>query len=502
MSVMSVPAGRTQGRQRDGSAREILPSLGRSRGAQSLQRPSILLLDIGSEKELGESLSSIICSSGEGVCVNHEFIEYRQAGWCGQVFPEIISRTSPDIIFFLLSADALLQLSQLVSAFQNLKPGLPIVAVIPSCQPEDAAKLLELGVTDFLTPPLKAVDILPRLWRLLQQAARNDAPVRGIKQTIAFRQLIGQSQAFLAQVEKLPLMASCDASVLILGETGTGKELCARALHYLSPRKSYPLIPVNCSAIPTDLVENELFGHERGAFTGAATSQVGLVQEADRGTLFLDEIDCLPQMAQAKLLRFVQEKEYRPLGSPKLRHADVRLIAASNGDIEQTVRDGKLRRDLYYRLNVITLNLPPLRERHGDIPLLAHHFLKKYAAEFRRPAVDLADGAMQRLSLYPWPGNVRELEHVIERAVALAVRPVLQEGDLNLPSPISSPLNSFREAKAQVIVQFERNYLNALLVACQGNITRAAEVARKDRRAFWELIRKHRIDVRVFKEAK
>src|SRR5262249_47639354 len=302
------------------------------------------------------------------------------------------------------------------------------------------------------------------------------------------------------EVNKLPVIARCDASVLILGETGTGKELCARSIHYLSPRASKPFVPVNCSAIPVELVENELFGHEREAFTGASSSRPGLITEADGGTLFMDEIDCMPLLAQVKLLRFLQEKEYRPLGSMRRRHADVRVMAATNIDLEEAVRTGKLRHDLYYRLNVIPLMLPPLRERPGDIPVLARHFLAKYSSEFDKRTTDLSPAAMQMLMLHQWPGNVRELEHVIERATVMCQHQIIGPDDIGLPlRKAAAAGTSFQEMKATMIAQFERTYISGLLRIHQGNVSKAARAAQKDPRALRQLIRKHKIDVMTFR---
>jgi DNA-binding NtrC family response regulator len=247
------------------------------------------------------------------------------------------------------------------------------------------------------------------------------------------------------------------------------------------------------------LLENELFGHERGAFTGADRSERGLVQEANGGTLFLDEIDCLPLAGQVKLLRFLQDKEYRPLGSKKTCKVNVRVVAATNSVLHTAVREGRFRADLYFRLNVIPLRIPPLRERRNDIPLLAQAFVKKYAVEFNKEIGGVSPQVLQALMIHDWPGNVRELEHVVERAVALSQDRTITELDFG-QTPESSPtLDSFREAKAKIINSFEIAYIQNLLLEHNGNITLAAQVACKNRRAFWELIRKHRIDVSRFK---
>ena len=303
------------------------------------------------------------------------------------------------------------------------------------------------------------------------------------------------------QVEKIPQIARCDANVLITGETGTGKELYARAIHYCSSRAGRPFMPVNCGAIPGELVENELFGHERGAFTSAVTLQTGLVEEANGGTLFLDEVDCLPTFAQVKLLRFLQEKEYRPLGSTRMRQANVRVIAASNVDLEEAVGNGKVRQDLFYRLNIIALTLPPLRERLEDIPLLANHFLEKYSREMNKETPELQSDALQILLTHVWPGNVRELEHAIERATVLSNRATIRGADLLMALPSVTPTQSLQEAKATQIARFEKSYIQGLLRVCCGNISKAARLAHKNRRAFWQLIQKHQIDVESFRSS-
>ncbi|MBI5049537.1 MAG: sigma-54-dependent Fis family transcriptional regulator, partial [Nitrospirae bacterium] len=292
---------------------------------------------------------------------------------------------------------------------------------------------------------------------------------------------------FLNEVEKIPIVAKCDVTVLICGETGTGKELFARAVHYLSPRADKPFIPLNCGAIPAELAENELFGHIKGAFTGANSPQLGLVHEAHGGTLFLDEIDCLPLSAQVKLLRFLQDKEYRQLGSTKISQVDVRIIAATNTDLEKALEEGRFRKDLFYRLNVIPFALPPLRERREDILLLAQHFLAEYAFEFNKNITDFSPGAMQKLLLYKWHGNIRELENVIQRAVIFSNQATIQDTEIVLPAHEDTlHQESFKTAKSNIISQFEKNYIHSLLLIYQGNITKAAKSAKKNRRAFYE----------------
>src|SRR6266496_446727 len=379
---------------------------------------------------------------------------------------EVVGRikdSNPAIVFLVSLSASVSEVGRLVAVIRQGLKRIPIIAVIDATEPRDVFELLKAGAADFLTTPLRSSDVLPRTWRVMNSGPDETKSPRS-STNIDFQQLIGRSAEFITQVKRIPLLAKCDVNILLTGETGTGKEVYARAIHYRSPRASKPFLPVNCGAIPFELVENELFGHERGAYTNAQTFQAGLIEEANGGTLFLDEIDCLPVLSQVKLLRFLQEKEYKPLGSTRPRRADVRIIAASNLDLQEAVGNGKLRQDLFYRLNTISLTLPPLRERREDIPLLALHFLDRYA-------VVLCDGS------------------------------VLEASDLVLPTPVESQHDSLQQAKAKEIARFEKNYIQGLLSACRGNITRAAQVAKKNRRAFWELIRKHKIDVEKFRSS-
>ncbi|MBT8366584.1 MAG: sigma-54 dependent transcriptional regulator [Deltaproteobacteria bacterium] len=466
-----------------------------------MKETKIFLLDLNPSSEVGCTLGEILESfPNSGVKLKHESLKESNSTLSDGELCSVISHSNSDLIFLVLSQRQL----ELGRAFFQSKSKerleLPIIVVPDACKPDDMFSLLKLGAADFITPPLKALDILPRLWRLLDHKREQSTLTHRLKEKLGLKQLIGKSLPFLDEIKKIPTVAKCDANVLISGETGTGKDMCARAIHYLSPRASKPFIPFNCGAIPTELMENELFGHVQGAFTGASTAQSGLISVADSGSLFLDDIDCLPPISQAKLLRFLQEKEYRQLGSAKIFHADVRVLAATNTDLESAVNEGKLRRDLYYRLNVIPITLPALRDRQADIPLLALHFLNKYANNFKKQITGFASGAMMMLIHYEWPGNVRELEHVVERAALFCEHRLIQETDICLPKKKARTSKlSFKEAKADMVNKFERSYIERLLISCNGNITKAAQAAQKNRRAFWQLIRKHQIDAQAFK---
>ena len=329
--------------------------------------------------------------------------------------------------------------------------------------------------------------------------------------------LIGSSKCFLQATGMIPILSASKSTVLITGETGTGKELFARAIHYCGERRSKPFVPVNCAALPDHLIENELFGHSKGAFTGALLEKPGLLQEANGGTLFLDEINSLSLSVQSKLLRVLQDQEFRPLGSTKSRTIDVKIIAASNADLRHLVETRQFREDLFYRLNVLSIALPPLRDRKEDILLLANHSLKVYAKEFDKKDLAFGQNAKVKLMAHSWPGNVRELQGVIQRAVAMASGDTLDAHDLDLPDSMKQELtgptmalmsrggvsghSSFQDMKAKVIEEFERAYLSELLTVHQGNISKAARAANKERRAFQRLLLKHGLDRRVFTAA-
>ena len=416
-------------------------------------------------------------------------LEYRdQSG----LKPKAASSGNADVVVATLSAFQATDLELFFASLQRAFPHCPVLVTTTHPDTFDFFRLLEMGVSDFLLPPLRRSELLPRIIRQARVTRRGDALVQKLKENIGLKQIIGESPAFLDKVRCVPRFARCDATLLISGESGTGKELFARAIHYLSPRADRPFVPVNCGALPENLVESEIFGHKRGAFTGAASDQAGLIREAEGGTLFLDEIDTLTPTAQVKLLRFLQDGEYHPVGSPQILHANIRVVAAGNADFSQIVREGKFREDLFYRLNVLALTLPALRERRGDILLLAHDFLEKHAALSEARSKNLSLAALNRLLSHSWPGNVRELQNVLTRAIVLSDHDSIEPSDLDLPEDgPAAEEQSFRAMKSHAVQRFEHDFLATVLRAHDGNITRAASAVKKNRRAFWELLRKH-----------
>jgi DNA-binding NtrC family response regulator len=398
---------------------------------------------------------------------------------------------NPDVVVAALDSFDATKLELFFASLQRAFPHRSVLVTTAHPDLFDVFPVLEMGASDFLLPPLRRSELLPRLMRQARATCRGDALVQKLKEDIGLKQIIGESPVFLERVRCVPRFARCDATVLISGESGTGKELFARAIHYLSPRADRPFVPVNCGALPENLVESEIFGHKRGAFTGATSDQAGLIREAEGGTLFLDEIDCLTPQAQVKLLRFLQDGEYRSVGSQQILHANIRVVAAANADFSHMVREGKFREDLFYRLNVLSLTLPPLRERRGDILLLMHDFLEKQAAITEGQPKKLSLAALNRLVGHSWPGNVRELQNVLMRAIVLSDTDAIEPSDLDLPDSFAAEQQSFQAMKSRAVQRFEHDFLATVLRAHDGNITRAASAAKKNRRAFWQLLRKH-----------
>ncbi|MCP5274923.1 MAG: sigma-54-dependent Fis family transcriptional regulator [Burkholderiales bacterium] len=321
--------------------------------------------------------------------------------------------------------------------------------------------------------------------------------------------LVGRTPVFTRMLKLIKRIAQYDAPVLIEGETGTGKENVARSIHVLSNRRDHNFVPLNCGAIQDNLLEAELFGHEKGAFTDAKTRQEGLVGIAKEGTLFLDEVDCLSSKAQVALLRFLQTREYRPLGSNRTCQSNIRILAATNADLQSNINRNLFREDLYFRLNVLNISLPALRERKQDIPLIAKKLIADYAAQYHLPLRQLSAKTIENLTKQLWPGNVRELENVLLRAFLLTDDPVIdidmENHDLpaheiakhDIPKPDTAELK-FQDAKSIVIQNFEQDYLAKILNKTDGNITKAAAIAGKERRAIGKLLKKYNIDKNCF----
>jgi two-component system response regulator HydG len=353
---------------------------------------------------------------------------------------------------------------------------------------EGAVKAVKTGAEEYLTKPFTDAELFSAVRRTLdKQILKKTARDASERKTLGSHGLVGDSGAMRKVLSASAKAASTSATVLITGESGTGKELVARAIHYSSPRASAPFVPVNCGAIPEELLESELFGHIKGAFTGATETRAGFFQTADGGTIFLDEISETQPPMQVKLLRVLQDKEVCMVGSTRPRKVDVRIVASTNKDLASLVSKGLLREDLYFRLNVITLDLPPLRERNEDILPLICHFSAKFAKESNMPEPKFSDQALEVMKSYHWPGNVRELENVIQRLV------VMTEGNrVEIPDlPSHMRFTALRETGLnRTLAQVEADYIRNVLASVHGNRTRAAEILGIDRKTLREKLRK------------
>jgi DNA-binding NtrC family response regulator len=454
-----------------------------------MRRKRVLFIDLGQRT----------CSGGNCGVLSATVGRWLESECLSATTPEQASTPPHLVILRTLGIERLLESLRTLRA--NWKH-VPILGVL--CGPRNTpTQLLECfaeGLDDFVECPVRETDIVVRSRRLMLHTRVNEdaSPLPNSRLHLDF--LVGESQPFLRLLAKVPQIARSMMTVLLTGETGTGKELFARAIHYSSPRKGHPFIPVNCGGLPDHLLENELFGHARGAYTDAHSSHGGLLSVAEGGTLFLDEIDALSLSAQVKLLRFLQDREYRPLGSSTTLTADIRIIAATNSNLRDLVQAHRFREDLFHRLNILHLAIPPLHERLDDIPLFAGHFLLKISKQEGLEAKTLTLAGLRKLQNYSWPGNVRELEGVIQRAVVMSTGSVIDAEDLELPTDIAfssvaaAPVvRSLRETKNQIIVKFERAEIVSLLLAHQGNLSRAAREAGTNRRTLQRLVRKYEL---------
>jgi DNA-binding NtrC family response regulator len=400
---------------------------------------------------------------------------------------------------------------ELLRRARESDPALPVILITAFASIESAVTAIKDGAFDYLPKNFSVDQLRVAVERGLRQRElqiENRNLRDQLQGALGFENLIGRSPAMTKIFELVRKAARSDANILVLGESGTGKELIARAIHANSPRATQAFVPVDCASLPEQLLESELFGHEKGAFTGAVKAKRGLMEVADRGTLFLDEIGELPLALQAKLLRVLQERQLRHVGGTTQIDVDVRVVSATNRDLREAVTKGQFREELYYRVNVIAIPLPPLRERAGDLKLLAHAFLKRYGGE---RVAGFEDAALQALEGYPWPGNVRELQNVVERACALAdgdritrsdlpdyllqagsARPVAPGGAIgvSLPPGADLPLKDAKEKWMQIL---EVSYLRDLLERHGGNVSAAAKAAGIDRKTFHRLINKYQI---------
>ncbi len=401
----------------------------------------------------------------------------------------VLGREKVDLVISDLRMDEMDGL-QLFSEIQKGHPGMPVIILTAHGSIPDAVAATQQGVFSFLTKPVDK----DALYKAIDEALEQRSPASDE----AWRQaIVTRSPLMLRLLEQAGMVAQSDVSVLINGQSGTGKEIVAQAIHNASPRHDKPFVAINCGALPEQLLESELFGHARGAFTGAVSNREGLFQAAEGGTLFLDEIGDMPVALQVKLLRVLQERKVRPLGSNRDIEINVRIISATHRDLPKAMARGEFREDLFYRLNVVNLKIPPLSERTEDIPLLANHLLRQSADRHKPFVRAFSSDAMKRLMAAKWPGNVRQLVNVIEQCVALTSSPVI--GDALVEQALegeNTALPTFVEARNQ----FELNYLRKLLQITKGNVTHAARMAGRNRTEFYKLLSRHELDANDFKE--
>ena len=380
------------------------------------------------------------------------------------------------------------------------RPWLPVILVTAHATVETAVQALKRGAHHYLTKPVRWEELaLVLRTAVAHERARRDLErLRGeLERASGFEELVGDSAAMQEVFKIVEQVASADATVLLRGETGTGKELVARAVHRRSPREARPFVAVNCTAVPRELMESEFFGHEKGSFTGATARRQGRFHQADQGTLFLDEVGDLDLAIQGKLLRVLQEREVTRVGGDRPEPVDVRVIAATNRDLEALVKEGQFRDDLYYRLNVIPIRLPPLRERPGDLPALLDHFLRSFADRYGRPAPLPAPEVLAAARAYPWPGNVRELRNLCERAALmgwesvapLLGRPAQAEGGQPGPAEQAEFRLPLLDARARLVERFEREYLTRLLREHKGKVGEVARAAGIAERNLYEKLK-------------
>lgn len=452
------------------------------------------ILIIDDEEVLQDVLSSLLAQEG------YDTLSARS----GEEGLTLMRRESVDLVLLDLMLPTMSGQEVLRQITQE-DPEQIVIVITAYSSVESAIEAMQGGAFHYIPKPFKNEEVLLTIRRGLEQRrlrTENRALKRKLEGSFSMDQIVGKSAEMQQIFELIRRAAPARSNILIRGESGTGKELVAKAIHQHSRRADGPFVTVNSGSMPPDLLESNLFGHIKGAFTGAIANKKGLFEVADGGTLFLDEIGNIPLDTQAKLLRVIQEKEFMPVGSVEVKRAEVRFVAATNAELERAVVDGRLREDLYYRLNVITVELPPLRERTEDIPLLVRHFLKVYAAENDKPVTDVTPAAMELLLDYSWPGNVRELENVIERAVVLSTGEIL---DVELLSPAvrrheapAFELDEMPPAELplkEAVSRYERRLIERALKATGGVQKRAAELLQVKPTTLHEMIKRLNISI-------
>jgi len=377
---------------------------------------------------------------------------------------------------------------ELLEKVKEIDPDCIVIIITAYASVPSAVQALKNGAFDYVTKPIDPDELSHLIKNAIKQKAlkkENIALKTSIDEMFSFEGLIGESSEMKKVFDLIKIVAPQDTTVMIRGESGTGKELIARAIHMNSPRKYYPIIPVNCGAFTETLLESELFGHEKGAFTGAQYRRKGKIEMANGGTLFLDEVGSISPKMQVELLRVLESKQFTRVGGTEVVKVDFRLISATNENLEKLVEEGKFREDLYYRLNVFTIYVPPLRERRGDIPILANYFVQKFARQMNKPILKISDEAMEILLNHSWPGNVRELENAIERAMVVGKPPEIKPSDL--PFHLEK-VNSF---ESDSLEEVEKNHIQRVLRKYDWNITKAASALNIDRVTLYNKIKKY-----------
>jgi two-component system, NtrC family, response regulator AtoC len=377
---------------------------------------------------------------------------------------------------------------QVLEAARKLQPDLSVVMITAYATVETAVKAIKLGASDYIVKPFDPEELSLLIQKIVAQQAvvrENQMLRKALRKSYQFHDIVSVSPAMTKALELARVAAQTSSTILVLGESGTGKELLARAVHAESPRRDAPFVPVSCAALPDTLLESELFGHERGAFTGAVARRKGTFEAADGGTLFLDEIGDISPKLQLDLLRVLEDRKFCRVGGTEVVEVDVRIVAATNRDLKQAVNAGQFREDLYYRLNVIPITLPPLRDRREDLPLLVETLVEQLSVTLKRPIDGVSHEAMAGLMGYPFPGNVRELRNILERALVVAAGPFIEAADLNLPTG-HAPVNDSLEA-------VEHQHIAKVLEQAGGNVSQAARTLGIDRVTLYNKIRKYQL---------